>query len=90
MRITADTEADMSRTVEARLRKATNVTLPTDVYEEGKALGLNFSRIFEQAMREAIRVERGRRWATENVDFIAAHNAFVEKHGLPLAERRMF
>ncbi|WP_454739749.1 type II toxin-antitoxin system CcdA family antitoxin [Cupriavidus necator] len=46
--------------------------------------------MFEQAMREAIRAERGRRWAAENADFIAAHNKFVEQHGLPLAKHRMF
>ncbi|HXZ09107.1 MAG TPA: type II toxin-antitoxin system CcdA family antitoxin [Paraburkholderia sp.] len=80
----------MSQTTESRPRKATNVTLPADVYEEGKALELNFSRVFEQAMREAIRVERGRRWVEENADFFTAHNEFVEKHGLPLAKHRMF
>lgn len=80
----------MGQTLEVRSRKATNVTLPADVYEEGKALELNFSRVFEQAMREAIRAERGRRWAVENAEFIAAHNEFVEQHGLPLAKHRMF
>jgi len=83
-------EAIMGRTTEARPRKAANVTLPADLYEEGKALELNFSRVFEMAMREAIRVERGNRWAAENADFIASHNEFVEQHGLPLATHRMF
>lgn len=70
--------------------KRVNVTLPADVYEEGKVLELNFSRVFEQALREAIRVERLRRWSGADADFIAFHNEFVEKHGLPLAKYRMF
>jgi antitoxin CcdA len=90
MRMNIHMENQMGRTVEALPRKPTNVTLPVDIYEEGKALSLNFSRIFEQAMREAIRLEHGRRWAEENADFIQAHNEFVEKHGVPLAEYRMF
>jgi antitoxin CcdA len=90
MRIKIHMGNHMGRTVEALPRKPTNVTLPVDIYEEGKALSLNFSRIFEQAMREAIRLEHGRRWAEENADFIQAHNEFVEKHGVPLAEYRMF
>ncbi|CAB3807886.1 type II toxin-antitoxin system CcdA family antitoxin [Pararobbsia alpina] len=80
----------MERALETRPRKATNVTLPVDVIEEAKGLGINFSRACEQALRDAIKAEQGRRWATENAGFIAAHNEWVEKNGLPLAECRMF
>lgn len=71
-------------------RKATNVTLPVDVYERAKSLGINFSRTCEQALREAIQAEEGRRWAEEHADFIRHTNEWVEEHGLPLAQYRMF
>jgi antitoxin CcdA len=71
-------------------RKATNVTLPTDVYERAKYLGINFSRTCEQALREAIKAEEGRRWAQENAEFIKNTNDWVEQNGLPLAEYRTF
>jgi antitoxin CcdA len=71
-------------------RKATNVTLALDVYERAKDLGINFSRTCEQALREAIKAEEGRRWAEENAEFIRNTNDWVEKNGLPLAEYRMF
>ncbi|MDR3098179.1 MAG: type II toxin-antitoxin system CcdA family antitoxin [Paraburkholderia sp.] len=71
-------------------RKATNVTLPVDVYERAKDLGINFSRTCEQALREAIKAEEGRRWAEEHADFIKHTNEWVEKNGLPLAEYRTF
>ena len=72
------------------LRKATNVTVPVDVYQRAKELGINFSRTCEQALREAIKAEEGRRWAEANADFIKNTNEWVEKNGLPLAEYRMF
>jgi antitoxin CcdA len=71
-------------------RKATNVTLALDVYERAKDLGINFSRTCEQALREAIKAEEGRRWAEENAEFIRNTNDWVEKNGLPLTEYRMF
>jgi antitoxin CcdA len=71
-------------------RKATNITLALDVYERAKDLGINFSRTCEQALREAIKAEEGRRWAEENAEFIRNTNDWVEKNGLPLTEYRMF
>jgi antitoxin CcdA len=71
-------------------RKATNVTIPMDVYERAKNLGINFSRTCEQALREAIKAEEGRRWAQENAEFIKNTNDWVEQNGLPLAEYRAF
>jgi antitoxin CcdA len=80
----------MAHVAAAAPRKATNVTLPVDVYERAKDLGINFSRTCEQALREAIKAEEGRRWAQENAEFIKNTNEWVEKNGLPLAEYRMF
>jgi len=80
----------VQHTLERQPKRATNITLPVDVYEQAKALGINFSRACEQALRDAIRAEEGRRWAAEHADFVDAHNAFVEKNGVPLEEYRMF
>ncbi len=80
----------MTRTATCGQRKPTNVSLPVDVYEQARGLGINFSRTCEQALREAIRAEEGRRWAEENAEFIRHTNEWVEKNGLPLAEYRMF
>jgi antitoxin CcdA len=71
-------------------RKATNVTLPMDVYERAKDLGINFSRTCEVALRDAIKAEEGRRWAEENAEFIRNTNDWVEQNGLPLADYRTF
>ena len=90
MRIITHMEGHMAHVTTNPSRKATNVTLPVDVYERAKELGINFSRACEQALRDAIKAEEGRRWAQENAEFLKNTNDWVEKNGLPLAEYRMF
>ncbi len=57
---------------------------------EAEALGLDAAAIAARAVQEAIRAEKARRWLEENREAIDAHNRWVEEHGLPLAEYRMF
>lgn len=71
-------------------KKATNITLSTDVLEQAKALGINISQACDQFLREQVRLELERRWQQENAEFIAAYNQTVETEGLPLAEWRSF
>jgi antitoxin CcdA len=59
-------------------------------HAEATALGLDADAIAENALREAIRAEKARRWLEENREAIEAHNRWVDEHGLPLAEYRMF
>jgi antitoxin CcdA len=54
------------------------------------ALGLDAAALAERAVREAISAEKARRWLEENREAIEASNAWVEKHGLPLAKYRPF
>lgn len=71
-------------------KRATNITLSVDVYNEAKALGINLSQTCDRLLREAIVVERARNWAGEHAEFIAAYNQSVEQEGLPLDEWRSF
>ena len=57
---------------------------------EARALGLDPEAIAQKAVRDAIKAEKERRWLEENREAIAAHNEWVEKHGVPLAKYRMF
>ena len=63
-------------------RAATNVSARQDVVSEAKALGLNLSRVFEDALQDAIRQERRRRWVEENRKAIDAYNARVTADGV--------
>ena len=59
-------------------------------FAEAEALGLDPAAIAAEAVREAVRAEKARRWLEENREAIEAHNKWVEENGLPLAEYRMF
>ena len=71
-------------------KKATNITLSSDVLTEAKALGINISQSCDQFLRELVRNERERRWQADNADFISAYNQTVADEGLPLDAWRSF
>ncbi len=71
-------------------KRATNISLSLDVYNEAKALGINLSQTCERLLGEAIQAEKARRWGEEHSDFIKAYNQSVESEGLPLGQWRSF
>jgi antitoxin CcdA len=71
-------------------RKALNLSLDTGVVAAARETGLNLSQICEAALRDAAKAEWAKRWKDEHREAIEANNAWVEKHGLPLAKYRMF
>jgi antitoxin CcdA len=84
-------EAGMRHTTtDAIPRRATNISLPEDVYKDAKELGINFSQTCERAIRQAVQAEKDRQWAIKHADFIEAYNDMIERDGLPLAQYRTF
>lgn len=71
-------------------RKATNVSLDIQLVGEAKRLGINISRACEVGLSQTIAQEHGRLWKRENAAALESSNAYVEKHGLPLALHRQF
>jgi antitoxin CcdA len=71
-------------------KKATNITLSSDVLAEAKSLGINISLSCDQFLRELVRKERERRWQQEHADFITSYNQTVADDGLPLDSWRSF
>ncbi|MFB9127651.1 type II toxin-antitoxin system CcdA family antitoxin [Paraburkholderia dipogonis] len=80
----------MGKALEARPRKSTNVTLPPEILERAKQLGINLSRASERGVREEIQEAEARRWANDNAELVAAYTAMVDRDGLPLAKFRTF
>ena len=74
----------------AQLRKATNLSLDTELLLEARALGVNVSRAAEEGLRAAVRIARADAWRAENAEALASSNAWVEANGLPLAAFRQF
>lgn len=71
-------------------KRATNLSLSADVLDAAKSLHMNISQICDSHLREVVRHEQESLWRKEHADFIAAHNATIERDGLPLDEWKSF
>lgn len=71
-------------------KKATNVSLPSDLVEEAKRLGINLSQACETGLSDEVRKALGEEWKRENREAIESSNEYVRKNGLPLARYRQF
>ncbi len=80
----------MPRPTAASRKRATNVSLDAVLLSEAKALGVNVSRACDRGLALQIAEERGKRWLKENKAALESSNAYVERHGLPLARYRQF
>ncbi len=63
-------------------RKPINLSLNAELVRMGKDLGLNISRIAEEALAQAIKKSVAESWAKENEEAIKAYNARVAKKGV--------
>ena len=80
----------ISRPPPSAAKRATNLTLSTDVLEAARRLNMNLSQICDAYLRELVREELERSWREEHADFIAAYNACIDAEGLPLNEWKSF
>lgn len=85
-----DNILDMNRPKIAVSRRATNVTLPESLLAEARALGINVSKAAEAGVALAVAEKRAESWGRENRAAIESSNAYVERHGLPLAKYRSY
>ena len=80
----------MESALPQHVRKPANLSLDEELVTQAKDLKINLSRAAEDGIAQAIKAERERLWRIENAEAIAASNAYVEKHGLPLQKYRQF
>ena len=66
--------------------KPEGAALPQKLLDEAARLQVDIAGRSEDQLRHAVREA----WIEENREAIAASNAWVEKHGLPLAKYRQF
>ena len=71
-------------------RRSTSLSLDRGLLDEARSLDVNVSRAAESGIAEVVRAARARRWQRENAAAIDEYNAFIETHGVPLAEHRKF
>lgn len=71
-------------------RRATNVSINAQLLAEARELEVNISRAAEQGLRASIAERRAELWLAANRAALESSNAYVEQHGLPLAQYRGF
>lgn len=71
-------------------RKPVNVTLDTGIVAAAREAGINLSQISEEAIRSATRAVHERRWADDHAERINAFSDWLDEHGMPFADLRVF
>ena len=62
-------------------KRATNVSVRSDLLDAAREAGINLSATLERALVEELASVRSARWREENREAIAAYNEYVEEHG---------
>lgn len=62
-------------------KKATNLSVNSDLLAKTRALNINLSATLERALREELAKRKAAQWADENRAAITNYNEFVEQHG---------
>lgn len=63
-------------------KKATNLSINSDLLAQAKALGINLSQTLEGSLEELIKRERRKQWRKENRAAIEAYNRRIERDGV--------
>jgi antitoxin CcdA len=62
-------------------KKATNLSINSDLLNKAKELNLNLSATLEQAVIEIVRQRQRERWLADNREAVDAYNTHVDKYG---------
>jgi antitoxin CcdA len=62
-------------------KRATNVSVRSDLLAAAREAGVNLSATLERALMEELAEAKRKKWRQENRDAITAYNEYVEKHG---------
>ena len=71
-------------------KKPTNLSVNSDLLKKTKALNINLSATFEQALRAKLAETAAIKWQKENKRAIETYNDFVAENGLFSDEHRSF
>ena len=71
-------------------KKATNLSVNSDLLAKSRALKINLSATLEKALEIQLAEAEAKKWAAENKAAIRAYNEFVEENGCFGDELRAF
>ena len=63
-------------------KKATNLSLNSELLQQARALNINLSATLEAALVEAVRQKQAEQWQAANAQAIADYNRQIEQNGL--------
>lgn len=63
-------------------KKATNLSINSDLLRQAKELHINLSQTVEDYLASLVREAKQRQWLAENAEAIAAYNARIERDGV--------
>ena len=75
---------------ETAIKKATNVTINSDLLQKAKSYKINISKNFEAYLAEVVKKREEQQWHEENKSAIDAVNERIEQEGLFSDEHRRF
>lgn len=71
-------------------KKATNLSINSDLLSKSRKLKINLSATLEQALNAELAKTESEKWKTDNKAAIKAYNEFVDEHGCFGDEHRTF
>ena len=63
-------------------KKATNLSLNTDLLKQARELDVNLSAVLEEALADVVKERLGQRWLEQNREAIETYNQHVEAAGV--------
>lgn len=71
-------------------KKATNLSVNSDLLKKAKDLDINLSAALEQALTDQLKAKQAQQWLEQNKNAIAAYNKSVDENGAFGDELRSF
>jgi antitoxin CcdA len=66
---------------ETAIKKATNVTINSDLLQKAKSYKINISKNFEAYLASVVKEREEQKWLEENREAIESQNRRIEKYG---------
>ncbi|MFU8821942.1 MAG: type II toxin-antitoxin system CcdA family antitoxin [Gammaproteobacteria bacterium] len=63
-------------------KKATNLSINSDLLRRARALDINLSATLERALAETLKMRQREQWLAQNASALSAYNALVERDGV--------
>ena len=71
-------------------KRAVNMSIDGATLDLAKKIGMNLSKTVDAFLKDEVKKQYWEQWNERNKEGIAEYNAYIAKHGLPLAKYRTF